>query len=332
MLSLFAQQPMPTFQSLFDEHATTKNDVKILNKDQFKAAMLPASELFPFTDAQSNALFVAADVHKKGALDLSDFLEFEKVLASPDAEYQIVSRLIHNGNDELTADQVAQFFQSQNHNPRIDFKSDAVRLSIGSGKHVVSYNSLTEFLKIVRIESQKAYFKQHDRSNSGFIHSCCAYPLLLSGTGHSSESVIAKNLRAATETIDFNEYVALSNVISKLDHIKHIVTIAHETNDTIDAATFASTASKYLAYDSFTPLEVSMLFKLLGPQQSHPMTSFTTLLNPSYDPSLAANAAPVQLSAGMELLRGLYNFSLGSVAGAIGAAAVYPIGNLSFVD
>jgi hypothetical protein len=72
-----------------------------------------------------------------------------------------------------------------------------------------------------------------------------------------------------------------------------------------------------------TPLEIEMLFKVVGSNQQS-STSMMPLFNPNY--TADSKVAVGKLSAGMEMLKSAYNFTLGSVAGAIGAFAVYPIG------
>lgn len=312
------------FQKLFDLHASNHNGSTALSPQEFKNAILPQSSVYSLSDSTANLLFAAADSRKVGLLSAADFNAFESLLATPDAEFRILKNLIQK-DDTLTADQIQAFFKAQDHAPRLNWASDAVRLAIGTGSNHVAYSQLAQFVKIIKQEKLKAHFISHDKSNSGYIHSCCALPLIASVSGHQSSSKIASNYKAASERISFCELSALSNVLSRLDVVADIASSISHNGQPITPTTFAETASKKLVYDSFSPLEISALFRLLGPKEAHSMTSFTSLLNPAYDSS-APLAPAANISATMELARGVYNFTLGSAAGALGAAAVYPIG------
>ncbi|KAI8900238.1 mitochondrial carrier domain-containing protein [Globomyces pollinis-pini] len=324
--SLLGLSPKENFQALFDKHSTVVNGNRILTKDAFSDILKATHTTYPISQDHVDLFFRSADSGKLGVLTNQDFVDFEQLLLAPDAEYKVISRLIgYNGKSTITADQIKQFFLKSDSsvNP-IDFNSEQVKLLIGSGKKTVLYKEFCQFIKSIREEKLKSFFKYHDPKQTGRISPDDAMKILYSLGGYSNTSPVAKHLTVNNTAITYPELVALSNVLSKLDVIKEITSeVAKHNNQTVDLQNFTKTAASSLSYESFSGLEIAMLFHLVGTNSVLPATAFEPLFNPTFVPSTPQNK--VRLSAAMETLKSVYNFSLGSIAGALGAFAVYPI-------
>ena len=206
----------------------------------------------------------------------------------------------------------------------VNFNSEAIKLVIGTGSRLVSFDEFTELFKVLRHERLTGFFKANDRRNAGFIEPAAAWPLVASLGGYTQASPLFDNFKQHFEKVSFADLVAISSIFSKLDLIRAVVFKASEKSTLLDRTLFASTSAQLHQLDSsMSPLEVDVLFKLVGPNAT--TLSFSPLFDPYFIPP---SKTIVQLSGVMETAKIVYNFGLGSIAGACGAFAVYPIGNL----
>ncbi|KAJ3276090.1 mitochondrial aspartate-glutamate transporter agc1 [Terramyces sp. JEL0728] len=308
-------------KNVFEKFASNSNGEHAMTLADFSKS-IDLTKLKLNNESSVELLFKAADINSTGQLSLNDFTDFYLVLESSDAEYQILSRLVgKTGVTNLTTDQIKQFFGKSSLG--VDFNSDAIKLALGQGSKPVSVHEFSEFVKILRQERLKAYFKKHDVKQTGIIPSDLALNLLTTWGGYKPTSTIANNFKAASTSVTFVELVALNQVLSRLDTVKHLIGDMNDKGITVTVESFSISAKNYLNYDSFTPLEIDVLFRLVGSNRDASV-AFAPLFNPSYEPSGDAHHV-VRLSAAMEVAKSVYNFALGSIAGAIGAAAVYPI-------
>jgi hypothetical protein len=142
--------------------------------------------------------------------------------------------------------------------------------------------------------------------------------------GYPSTSPLAPQFleNGTLPSVTFSQVIAINSLLSKLDSIKTIVEKCKSSGTSIDKENFAQTANRLFQFSpAFSPLEIDVLFKMVKGGQGD---SFNALFDPSQ--SVKVDRSGVQISALMETAKVVYNFALGSIAGATGAFAVYPIG------
>jgi solute carrier family 25 (mitochondrial aspartate/glutamate transporter), member 12/13 len=146
--------------------------------------------------------------------------------------------------------------------------------------------------------------------------------------------------------LSVNELYAILKLVRSADHINSLISIAEsQSSDGLisqsDFLTVAATKSEGPS-TAFTSQEADILFRLAGagtgvnrlPSSAFSSVFDNTPFSNSASPLIALPApttiTPKNLTSsqkmGNEALKSAYNFTLGSVAGAIGATFVYPIG------
>jgi solute carrier family 25 aspartate/glutamate transporter 12/13 len=307
------------FQILFDKNAIEENGEHIMTKREFSKC-LQTDSLFPVTQQHMDLLFTACDLGKKGFVTKPEFLELETLLKQADAEYQILSRLI-TGQAKGTFSKKAMTDFFSKYSKGIDWNNDTIK-STFVGTESKSYLQFSQFIKLLRQERLHQFFRLNDPKNTGFIPASSVSGLLETWGGYKKESVILKNINSFGN-MSFTEFHALFQILSRLDIIQQISHETFKSKQVITQAEFYQSSSTLLNYQTLTPLEIEMLFKVVGSHQQT-ATSMMPLFHPQYTEDASIQVG--KLSAGMEMLKSVYNFTLGSIAGAIGAFAVYPIG------
>lgn len=293
---LFAQNEI-SFTDIFETNSTVEDGIKIISKKKF-IEYFTSLQHVSITGEEAEIFYRIASKNKN-RIDIEDFLQFEKILKSEHCEYDILLQLMKDNDLKNVADLI---------------KQTNIKNVDKFGKfNLQNYLDFTQFIKLVRQENLSKFKDQavisiEDTKNLFF------------------GSSFRHNLQLHFEKgITFPELLAISSVYSKMDSVRDILEKIDDA--VVTKSNFAKEANKTLLFTSFSPLEIDVLFRLAGGLQSSlNLQAFLPLVNPSYRVISKDHSHPNEkLSASMELFKGIYNFTLGSLAGAIGAAAVYPI-------
>ncbi|ORZ02665.1 mitochondrial carrier domain-containing protein [Syncephalastrum racemosum] len=342
------------YRRLFSKHASVeKENERFMNEDDFLAAIVPDEDFKKIQREQYMLLYKVADRSNKGAVSFEDFVIFQNLLSKPDAEYEIAFRLFDvTGTGKITYDQFKNVLSSNMPSDAVpfDFDCDWLKLYIGKkdGQHELSYEEFSQLLKGLQGERLRQEFKHYDKSQSGYIQPEEFKRIILDIAQHKlSDQVIDHlptlcNLYAGSgHRISFSNVVAFHNVIRNIDMVEAVIrrAVKDSPDNKITKADFLDHAAQASRYTSFTPMEADIIFhfaavdgqdtrgrlsledfgKILDPRWRHPEPQVTV--------PVEAATRPTQKSGGFlwEVLENAYSFTLGSVAGAVGATAVYPI-------
>jgi solute carrier family 25 aspartate/glutamate transporter 12/13 len=297
--------------------------------DQFINALSNPRVGHYFNGGQAGVLFKVADVENKNRITLEQFLNFEKLFESPFAEYTILAKLIDPASKNMTVGSLKSFFKhSPLSEPTIDFNCDPLKLTLGSDdKRVISIEELSHIVRVIRNELIRHEYATLDPKKTGSINGAALQSALTSLAGHKLNPTVKQKIATNFNIATFAEFVALLTVLSRTDSIARVLAVAKSKADnSVTAEGFALSNMKEKD-DQFTPLEIRMMFKIINGDNSTVQNSdsFAPLIDPSYVPNESVKIT--SLSAGMQTLKSVYSFALGSIGGAVGAAAVYPIGN-----
>ena len=321
------------FHDIFNQFAVDGNGgEKVLTMDAFKAAIRPQYEFYVLSDEVAKLLFQVADKAKKGSVTAAEFIEFQSLLGGAHGEFEVLHRIINTKNsDNVTLEDIKQFLNARRPSAvAFDFNAEALRpFFSGKTDRQVSLAELGEIVRALRNERLRLEYRKLDPKSNGVIDGKAFSQLLTQTVGHKISPELISQMTTEFPFVSFPEVAALHAVFAKLDGISDIADKAlQESPDlAITRAQFATAAAKLMTYDALTPLEVNMVFRCLGATASDAQlvqSSFDKLLHPNYHTIVQAKE-PVQLSAMMEVLKSVYNFGLGSIAGAVGATFVYPI-------
>ncbi|CAB1317197.1 unnamed protein product, partial [Coregonus sp. 'balchen'] len=208
---------------------------------------------------------------------------------------------------QLIAENVRDIFSQTtvHHHIPFNWDCDFIHLHFGHDrKKLLSYLEFTQFLQELQLEHARQAFAQKDKNRSGTISAMDFSDIMATIRHHMLTTFVEENLVSAaggstSHMVSFSYFNAFNCLLNNMELIRKIYsTLAGTRKDTqVTKEEFVHAANKF---GQISPMEIDILYQLSG-LHSH---SGSVLLQ-------AAESA--------------YRFSLGSIAGATGATAVYPI-------
>ncbi|XP_063619128.1 calcium-binding mitochondrial carrier protein Aralar1 isoform X3 [Cydia splendana] len=282
---------------------------------------------------------------KNGLISFPEFQAFEGLLCVPDALYKTAFQLFDtNGNGLVAFDEFAEVMQKTVLNKKLPFNMEStfVRLYFGKDKkRLVTYPEFSQFLHDFHEEYGVEAFKKCDKDGSGFISAGDFKDIMLSVKSHLLTKEIKNKVINATgfpqgsRKISFPYYMAFNSLLNNMELIKRVylnATNGHRTQE-VTKEEFLHSAQMM---SQITPLEVDILFFLCDTINHTNGRIVYNDLN-SITPEqyfkqvtrrvaeIKAVSSPADRSFFIQVLEQTYRFTLGSIAGAVGASAVYPI-------
>lgn len=324
-----------------------------LTESTFVDAIAPEGEDYHKIKREQYAiLFYVADRRRRGAVNLQDWMAFEHLLSKPDAEYDIAFRLFDNeGTGSVNYDTFQRAFSGKEEG-RIPFNwnCDWATLYVGASRsrHGLDYTQFSQMLRGLTGERVRQAFHYFDKNKDGFIQPEEFQRIVFETAKHKLSDHLLENLHTIGNItrgskISYSDVRAFQNIVREMDMVGVIVRNAtgRSKDGKITKEEFMEEAARVTSFSLFTPHEVNILFHFAGLDASGGRLSyndFQRVLDPSWREQFriaeeaAARAAELAKAAASrttnylsEILRSLYHFSMGAVAGAIGATVVYPI-------
>ncbi|XP_047022327.1 calcium-binding mitochondrial carrier protein Aralar1 isoform X3 [Helicoverpa zea] len=282
---------------------------------------------------------------KDGYISFSEFQAFEGLLCVPDALYKTAFQLFDtNGNGLVAFDEFAEVMRKTALHQKLPFNMEStfVRLYFGKDKkRLVTYPEFSQFLHDFHEEYGVEAFKKCDKDGSGFISAGDFRDIMLSVKKHlltkdlSTKVINASGFPQGERKISFPYYMAFNSLLNNMELIKRVY-----LNATNGTRTQEVTKEEFLhsaqMMSQITPLEVDILFTLcdmihhtngrivyndlnsITPEQYFKQVTRRVA-------EIKAVSSPEERGVLIQILESTYRFTLGSIAGAVGASAVYPI-------
>jgi len=329
-------------RAVFDKYASTSIDgVPYMTDEDFVVKFL---QLFPnsnFNKKSVKLLCGILDQSKDGLISFEEFYNFEGRLCVPDALYRTAFQLFDtNGNGTVSFEEFQEIIQETSLHQKIPFpleSSDFVKLYFGKDKQrVITYAEFSQFLHDFHDAYAQVAFKAKDNDESGFISPKDFLDIMTSIKSHLLTEPVKANVISACQgrQVSYPFFVAFINLLSNIELIKKVY-----LNATNGSRTLEVTKEEFLhsaqMMSQITPLEVDILFVLcdLLHQTGKIMYSDLQTISPEQYmkqitkrlTELHAVSSPEERGVLVQILESAYRFTLGSIAGATGATAVYPI-------
>ncbi|KAI5810064.1 mitochondrial carrier domain-containing protein [Peziza echinospora] len=334
----------------FDTYATLDVDGdRYMSQEDFINAIAPSNEDYHKIKREHYAiLFTVADRLKRGKLSLQDWATFENLLSKPDAEYEIVFRLFDTqGTGSVKFDDFVRLHDQDSPSALpFDWKSQWASLYLGGEgrRHELTYPQFTQMVRGLQGEKIRQAFQYYDKNKTGYIESE-EFQKILEGTSrHKLSDHVLDNLYtlcniSVGSKVSYGNVRAFQNVIREMDMVEAVVRSAVEktADGKITKTDFLNEATKLTRFSLFTPMEADIIFHFAGLENTTDRLSladFARILDPSWvEPTISPFGAIPGLplpgeghgSFLTQVGQSLYNFGLGSIAGAFGATIVYPI-------
>uniref|UniRef100_A0AC35TM10 Calcium-binding mitochondrial carrier protein Aralar1 n=1 Tax=Rhabditophanes sp. KR3021 TaxID=114890 RepID=A0AC35TM10_9BILA len=334
-------------QLIFDKYATVeKNGRKFMTDDDFIRKYLRLYTENDYNKETVRLLATAADTTKDGLISFEEFASFEASLCAPDALYLTAFELFdNNASESITCDEFEKVIRHTTPLMEIgfDFNSEFIKRYFGTDKkRQLGYFAFCQLLHDFYEEQGIQAFKKFDQRDEGCISSVDFCHIMTSIKGHLLTEYVQNNLIAvasgnnSAHKVRYAFYAAFNSLLAKMELIKRIYLSMARGNLGLECSKeeFLQAAQSYA---QVTPYEVEILFHLS--ELGHPGTRTLSLSDiEKIDPerlkrvtyisrltSYKAVDSKEDRSVGTAVLESLYRFIMGSVAGACGATAVYPI-------
>jgi len=332
-------------RAIFDKYASLEVEgVKYMTDEDFVIKYL---ELLPQTNYNKeslNLLCGVLDQSKENRISFAEFQAFEGNLCVPDALYKTAFQLFDtNGNGTVSFDEFIGILSKTTLHQKIPFNYDCdfIKLYFGKDKsRQITYSEFSQFLHDFHEEYASVAFKATDKEGTGFISSADFEEIMTSVKSHLLTPAVKANLRAAAQggpngqSVSYAYFIAFISLLSNMELIKKVYLNATNGSRTIEITKEEFLYSAQMM-SQITPLEIDVLFVLcdLLHQTGKVMYSdFQEIAPEQYMKQVTRRITeikavenPEDRSNFMAVLESLYRFTLGSIAGACGATAVYPI-------
>uniref|UniRef100_A0A8C6UM89 Solute carrier family 25 member 12 n=1 Tax=Neogobius melanostomus TaxID=47308 RepID=A0A8C6UM89_9GOBI len=284
-----------------------------------------------------------ADTTKDGLISFQEFLAFESVLCAPDALFIVAFQLFDKtGTGDISFENVRDIFSQTTVHHHIPFNWDCefIRLHFGHERNKrLSYTEFTQFLQELQLEHARQAFAQKDKNKSGTITALDFSDIMATIRHHMLTPFVEENLVSAaggstSHMVSFSYFNAFNALLNNMELVRKIYsTQAGSHRDTeVTKEEFAHAANKF---GQITPMEIDILYQLAG---LHSHSGRLNHVDIERIAPLEEGAMPYHLAEAqrqhphdpsrpvwLQAAESAYRFTLGSIAGATGATAVYPI-------
>lgn len=342
-------------KEIFDQFATAdpKSGKESLSLAEFVAILSP----FP-TDVSKESyslLYLMADRDQKGYIDREDFTCFVNTLTSEDGEFKLLFNLVSGNKKTLTYTECVSTLNRLNTAIDPSYQPNKAKLNWTYLEKFFSpdgeidfkdFISLINYLPVTKLVGNFELLagKSNVISKEDLNH------LLSTNLNHKLSSNLKNNLPAVADYFQKDVFTLpnllfVYNTFNKLDIINEVIANTPPTsNDKSDILInkkdlYAHLNDHLLKSSNFRPItaaELDLLFFLINRnEETIPRRELISFMNPTYhnnEPTLypifehpAAQPVKKDNFSLWPLFDSMYSFFLGSIAGCIGATAVYPI-------
>ncbi|XP_055608363.1 calcium-binding mitochondrial carrier protein Aralar1 isoform X2 [Uranotaenia lowii] len=337
-------------REIFQKYATQDVNGELhMTSDDFVRGFLGQS----YNEDSVKLLAGIADTSKDGLISFAEFQAFEGMLCTPDALYKTAFQLFdRNGNGSVTYSEFVDVFKKTDLHAKIPFKLDGPFIQLYFGKdrqRAISYVEFAQFLHDFHEECALEAFRMKDTSGSGFISALDFQDIMLNVKKHLLTGEVKDNLVAVTEghKVSFPYFMAFNSLLNNMELIKRVY-LSATANNRMEPVTKEVMLHSAQTMSQITPLEIDILFQLTSTinqtgvwwtrkkvVDTNRRIVYGDLSNIAPEhytkhithrlAEIRAVESPADRSIWIQLLESSYRFTLGSVAGAVGATAVYPI-------
>ncbi|KAK1805066.1 hypothetical protein P4O66_019423 [Electrophorus voltai] len=331
---------------LFLQYASVeKNGESYMSPEDFVYKFLHAHTAIKLSKEATGLVAGVVNQTKNGLISFQEFVAFESVLCAPDALFMVAFQLFDKtGNGVATFGDVKQVFGQTTIHKHIPFNwnSEFIQLHFGKErKKHLNYGEFTQFLLEMQLEHARQAFAQRDKAKSGTITALDFRDIMITIRPHMLTPFVEECLVAAaggstSHQVSFSYFNGFNSLLNNMELVRKIYTTmaSHHRDVEVTKEEFIIAAQRF---GQVTPMEVDILFQLADLSEPRGRVGLVDIdkIAPLEEGALPYNLAAVQRqqqsggdlsrSVLLQIAESAYRFTLGSLAGAVGATAVYPI-------
>ncbi|XP_055518385.1 electrogenic aspartate/glutamate antiporter SLC25A13, mitochondrial isoform X2 [Leucoraja erinacea] len=329
-LSLTKEANPDELKTIFIKYATVeKNGERLMSSEDFVKRFLNLRNGMEDNPETVKLLAGAVNQSKTGLITFQEFFSFESVLRTPDALYRVIFQLFDKkGKEAISFDDIKEIFSQSAIHQRIpfDWNSEFVDLHFGKDRKMqLNYPEFTHFLLELQKEHARQAFILKDKDKSGNISVLDFKDIMITVRPHMAAG------STQTHQVSFSYFNSFNSL---LNHMELITGVYHTIADTSKNVKVAKDEFMLAAQKlgQVTPMEIDILFQLSNLYQ---LRGYLTLADIKRISPREEGVLPYYLRDSWasdhphpilnHIAESAYRFSLGSVAGAMGATSVYPI-------
>lgn len=349
-------------KEIFSEFASVStNQEKILTLPDFVNILSPFQTDIP--KQTFSLLYLIADTDKKGYINEADWLKFINTLTSTDGDYKILYQFLTNSQNvkaELHYSDCVKVLNSINSSIDPSYQQKLGKLNwsflpkMFEPHGAIEFNNFSTLISFLPLTKLVGNFELVS-SKKNTITGQQMVNLLTTNLNHKISNKLKASLPHAPEFFGDKKEFSLADVLfvydtlKKVDLINEVIVNTPPTNKDKDDIIinkndlYSHLTDPLLRSANFrhvSSLELDLLFHLMNRKHDDnvPRKELVSFLNPNVDNNLATLAAIYEHPSSRyktgeqsdnfslwPIYDSLYSFFLGSIAGCIGATAVYPI-------
>uniref|UniRef100_A0A672T377 Solute carrier family 25 member 13 n=1 Tax=Sinocyclocheilus grahami TaxID=75366 RepID=A0A672T377_SINGR len=324
---------VPTGSPRIPEYASVeKNGEYYMSPEDFASRFLHAQTDIKLSKEATVLLAGVVDQTKDGLISFQEFLAFEAVLCAPDALFMVAFQLFDKaGNGIATFEDVKQVFGQTTIHQHIPFNwnSEFVQLHFGAErKKHLNYGEFTQFLLEMQLEHARQAFMQRDKAKTGTITALDFRDIMVTIRPHMLTQFVEECLVAAaggstSHQVSFSYFNGFNSLLNNMELIRKIYTTLAGNRKDVEVTKEKRNPFNCLIMSA----HVFAFYRRVG-------LFDIEMIAPLEEGALPYNLAEIQRqqsggdasrSVLLQAAESAYRFTLGSVAGAVGATAVYPV-------
>jgi len=319
-------------EEAFRQHASAKDaqgNSMMTPQDFLRVMVGDNNPLIAMVDKEKlRNIFDLVALDKTGLISFTEFLLFQELISSPYADYEIAFLIVDKDKDGMiTRDEFVHVI-SKTYPSFFNPDSEWEKFFFGSnGQKSLSFAEFTQALKGLEKERLRRVFRSAD-TGGGFIPASVFREILssVSTLKVPTDFLLELSARAKFDnySVTYPEFDAFFNIVEDFTQLEHIIKKAANNRPYLTKEKFVRSA-KHFSSIEVTPLEIDILFRMFKDQNGNFSVDDFFITVGRVRSYISRDYKEEKVAKGSRLAENLLNFLLGSIAGATGAAAVYPI-------
>ncbi|XP_005728968.1 calcium-binding mitochondrial carrier protein Aralar2 [Pundamilia nyererei] len=322
-------------KAIFEKYASVKkNEEYFMSAQDFVSRFLHAHTDILLTNEATNLLAGVVDQKKDGLISFQEFVAFESVLCAPDSLFMVAFLLFDKTGIGITT------FDIQLPSPSPNLFLFPVYVLPKCFDLLTTDQRSLHTPQEMQLEHARQAFIQRDQAHSGSISALDFRDIMVTIRPHMltpfvEECLVAVAGGSTSHQVSFSYFNGFNSLLNNMELIRKIYsTLAgHRRDVEVTKEEFIVAAQRF---GQVTPMEVDILFQLADLSEPRGRVGLADIekIAPLEEGALPYNLAEVQRQHSgsdgsrpilIQVAESIYRFALGSVAGAVGATAVYPI-------
>lgn len=223
------EKKVEQLKRVFNKNASiTKNGEKLMTINDFVKAIMPSSHKIESIDPQLLGFFKMADENHDGYVSLSEFIFFNTLMSTPEAEFKAAFAMFDiNGDGKVSEEEFKEIMNIVHPELAFDKNSSFIASYFDANHKELDYSEFASLLNGLQDEVLRQEFGRFDKGN-GTITAQDLSTILVAYLEDRIPDYMKDNLAALADTnhdseISFSEFVHFSKFLMHVDAIEKTI-------------------------------------------------------------------------------------------------------------